>query len=477
MNLRRLIALVIILSLLFTSSLYANEKLLFGREYFKVLHKALLEAEESIYIAMYIMSVPSEKEGNNPVLSLLEDLIGAKERGVYVKVILDDTKFNVNYNAFRKLKEAGIEVGLDSPGKLLHGKGIVIDKRLVFIGSTNWTRASINDNHEFSVMAESPDMAVKFIDYISSIKITPDIPFFPNVESGVNIPSVLLTDKDGLSLLFTNHAEKAFDLYLYIIKEVANGVPRTRATRAVRGQLKIVYKDLAQYLGYDKNYYFNVRQPMNALIHKYHLIKHQPWSKHLTLTSLRGAEGDEAIISIPTTYWTYGYDKSISFKAKYMYLVSLLEAKSSSRNPYWFRSNKDLAMKYKIGERSVSTGINELERANILEVMRHIPRDLGEWGNRPANVYRLNRLVSKEEFKKGIERLNKEYGEDIVSKAVGFSNEVNEPLDIANIEVFIGLIREYGYDRVKEVMDIVRSKRLETGFRSTERVLLLLKQG
>ena len=463
MNLRRLIALFIILSLLFTSSLYANEKLLFGREYFKVLHKALLEAEESIYIAMYIMSVPSEKKGNNPVLSLLEDLIGAKERGVYVKVILDDTKFNVNYNAFRKLKEVGIEVGLDSPGKLLHGKGIVIDKRLVFIGSTNWTRASINDNHEFSVMVESPDMAVEFIDYISSIKITPDIPFFPNVESGVNIPSVLLTNKDGLSLLFTNHAEKAFDLYLYIIKEADNG------------RLKIVYKDLAQYLGYDKNYYFNVRQPMNALIHKYHLIKHIPWSKHLTLTSLRGAEGDEAI-SIPTTYWTYGYDKSLSFKAKYMYLVSLLEAKSSSRNPYWFRSNKDLAIKYKISKKSVSTGIKELERVNILEVTRHIPRDLGEWGNRPANVYRLNRLISKEEFKEGIEKLNKEYGEDIVSKARGFSGKVNEPLDIANIEVFIGLIEEYGYDRVKEVMDIVRSKRLETGFRSTERAVLLLKQ-
>lgn len=458
MNLRRLIVIFIILSLLFTQSIFASEKLLFGKEYYKALHKAFQEAEESIYIAMYIMIVPSGDEKNHPVLSLLEDLIEAKKRGVYVKVILDDGKFNVNYNAFRMLKEAGIDVGLDSPGKLLHGKGIVIDKRLMFIGSTNWTRSSINDNHEFSLVVESPDMAREFIDYVSSIKITPSIPLVPNKVGGVNIPSLLITD--GLSSLFTNSSQKAFDLYLYITKVQDNG------------RLRIVYKDLAQYLGYEGNYYFNVRQPLNKLVDRYHLLEHRPWSKYLTVRGF-GGEG----IVLPYTYWLYGYDKSLSFKAKYMYLVSLVEAKSSLRNPYWFRSNKDLAIKYNIAEGSVSRGINELERANILEVTRSIPSDLAKWEDRLANVYRVNRLVSSEEFDKGIEKLNKKYGEDIVGKAVGFSSEVNEPRDIDNIEVFIGLIEEYGYDRVEEVMDIVRSKRLETGFRSTQRVVLLLKQG
>ena len=459
MNFRRLVATVIILSLLLTQSIFANDKLLFGKDYFTALHKALEEAKNSIYVAMYLISLPGRVETGNPVSVLVEDLIRAKERGVYVKVVLDDTKFSVNYRAFRKLKEAGLDIGLDSPGKLMHGKGIVVDKKLVFIGSTNWTRASMYDNHEFSVLVDSPLIAEKLIGYISGIKLNPDIPLLSDKDPGVHMPSSLLTGKDGLSRLLTNHAKKSFDLYLYIIKE------------ADHGRLKIVYKDLARYLGYDKNYYFNVRRPLNKLVRRYRLLEHRPWSKHLTLRSFPG----ESIV-LPYNYWLYGYDKTLSFKAKYMYLVSLVEAKNSSRNPYWFRSNVDLALKYNIGERTVSSGIKELESANILEVTRHIPRDLGKWGDRPVNRYRLNRLFSKEEFKEGIERLNKEYGEDTVSKARGFSGEVNEPLDIANIEVFIGLIGEYGYDRVKEVMDIVRSKRLETGFRSTERAILLLKQ-
>jgi phosphatidylserine/phosphatidylglycerophosphate/cardiolipin synthase-like enzyme len=106
MNFRRLIAAVIILSLLLTQSVFANDKLLVGKEYFTTLHKALEEAKDSIYVAMYIISLPSGEDRNNPVSVLVEDLIKAKKRGIYVKVVLDDTKFNVNYRAFRELKEA-----------------------------------------------------------------------------------------------------------------------------------------------------------------------------------------------------------------------------------------------------------------------------------------------------------------------------------------------------------------------------------
>jgi len=331
MNFRRLVATVIILSLLLTQSTFCSDKLLFGKEYFTSLHKALGEAEDSIYVAMYLISLPSGEDVNNPVSVLVEDLVEAKNRGVYVKVVLDDTKFNVNYRAFRKLKEAGVDIGLDSPGKLMHGKGIVIDKKLVFIGSTNWTRASINDNHEFTLLVDSPTVAEKLVGYISGIKLNPDIPLFGNAVVGVDVPRSLLTGKEGLSELLTNHAEKAFDLYLYIVK------------KAKRGRLTINYKELGEYLGYSKNYYFNVRQPLNMLVRKYRLLEHGPWSKYLTI---RGIGGDS--VAIPYGYWLYGYDKTLSFKAKYMYLVSLLEASTSDRNPYWFRSVKDLAHKYHI---------------------------------------------------------------------------------------------------------------------------------
>ena len=459
MNFRRLIPTVIILSLLLTQSIFANDKLLVGKDYFSTLHKALEEAKDSIYVAMYIISLPSREDVNNPVSVLVDDLVKAKKRGVYIKVVLDDTKFNVNYRAFRKLKEAGVDIGLDSPGKLMHGKGIVIDKKLVFIGSTNWTRASIRDNHEFTLLVDSPTFAEKLIGYISGIKLNPDIPLFGDAVVGANVPSSLLTGSDDLSELLTNHAEKSFDLYLYIVK------------KAKRGKLKINYEELGKYLGYTRDYYFNVRQPLNALIKKYRLLDHRAWSKYLTLREF----GGETVV-IPYGYWLYGYDKTLSFKAKYMYLVSLLEASSSDRNPYWFRSVKDLARKYHISERSVSGGTTELEKANILEVYRHMPREVGNFSDRPSNVYRVNGLISKDDFNISLKKLEEEYPLDDVKKARELSSLLNEPNDITSIETFLNLIDDYGFDRVAEVTQEVSSKRLETGFRNVERVILLLKQ-
>ena len=459
MNFRRLVATVIILSLLLTQSIFASDKLLVGKDYFSTLHKALEEAQGSIYVAMYIISLPSGEDVNNPVSVLVDDLVKAKKRGVYVKVVLDDTKFNVNYRAFRKLKEAGVDIGLDSPGKLMHGKGIVIDKRLVFIGSTNWTRASIRDNHEFTILVDSTTLAEDLIGYISGIKLNPDIPLFGEAVVGVNIPSSLITGRDGLSSLLTNHAEKSFDLYLYIVK------------KAKRGSLKINYEELGKYLGYTKDYYFNVRQPLNVLIKKYRLLDHRPWSKYVTLREF----GGESVV-IPYGYWLYGYDKTLSFKAKYMYLVSILEASSSDRNPYWFRSVKDLARKYHMGERTVSGGTKELENLNILEVYRHMPREVGNFSDRPSNVYRVNGLISREEFEVSLRKLEEEYPLDDLEKARELSGLLNEPNDITSIETFVNLIDEYGHDRVAEVTLEVSSKRLETGFRAIERVILLLKQ-
>jgi len=460
MNFRRLIATIIILSLLLTQSAFCSDKLLFGKKYFISLHKALSEAEDSIYVAMYLISLPSGEDVNNPVSVLVEDLVEAKKRGVYVKVVLDDTKFNVNYLGFRRLKEAGVDIGLDSPGKLMHGKGIVIDKRLVFIGSTNWTRASIRNNHEFTLLVDSPLLAEELIGYISGIKLNLDVPLFGSKAIGVEIPSLLLTGPDGLSELVTGHAEKAFDLYLYIVKTSDNGL------------LRIDYKELGEYLGYSSNYYFGVRQPMNTLLRKYHLIEHRPWSKYLRVKGF-GGRG----VVVPSGYWLYGYDKRLSFRAKYMYLVSLLEAHTSSRDPYWFRSNKDLALKYHVSERTVSGGIKELERANILEVYRHIPVKRGDFENRPANVYRVNGLLKEEHLKETLEALGKKHGGELLSRAVELSGKLNEPRDIVKIETFIGLIDKYGYDRVEEVTETVSSKRIETGYRSIERVMLLLNKG
>ncbi|NQU73840.1 MAG: hypothetical protein HQ547_03915, partial [Candidatus Omnitrophica bacterium] len=219
---RLLIAVLIAISLLLAplATLSADDTtLLLGKDYFTTLHKALREAKDSIVVAMYIIKAPEEADENDPVWILTEDLIDAKERGLSVKVVLDNSKFKTSYNAFKRLKAHGVDVSLDKATKLMHGKGVVIDGEACFIGSTNWTRASINSNDEFSILIRSPEVSKRLVDYISGIGLSDNVPILREKEDGAEIPASLLTGKDGLSSMFTNHAEKSFDLYLYLVKK------------------------------------------------------------------------------------------------------------------------------------------------------------------------------------------------------------------------------------------------------------------
>jgi hypothetical protein len=468
-----LLTLLIISITPITTPAFADKtNILFGQDYFQTTNQAIEEAKQSIYLAMYLINVKPTPTAN-PASILLESLLTAHKRGVYVKVILDDTKFNINYHAYKRLKQGGIDVSLDSPQAVLHGKGIVIDSKICILGSFNWTRASLSDNYEFAIYTEDQQQAQKLLDYISSIQLSPKSPILPQQPQGLKLPASLLTSlpKSPLCELFTSHSEKAFDLYLYL-----NKIAQAQNTAT----LKINYQKLGQTLGYTEDYYFNVYQPLKKLTQKHGLIQHKPWSKYLTLKPAPTppqqptATTQEHII-IPDAYWDYGLNTKLSFPAKYLFLIALNEAQKSARNPYWFRSNKHLSEIYQIGERSVTKGITELEKENILEVYRHKPEQPGEFHDRPANNYRLNPLQSQEQFKLALQALSRKYDPDTTRKASELSAQLNEPKDLEKIETYIELIKTYGYERVEEVNSEVASKRRETGFHDISQTILLLK--
>lgn len=463
---RQFLLSILIISFVFiaTPVFGAETNILLGQEYFQTTRQAIQEAKESIYVAMYLINVEPVPT-DNPASILLEGLISAKKRGVHVKVILDDTTFKVNYNAYKRLQQAGIDVSIDSTKAVLHGKSIVIDSKICILGSFNWSRASLYNNYEFATyIKKGPQQAKKLLDYISKIELSRQPPIQPQHLQGLKLPVSLITfpPKPLLFELFTNHSEKAFDLYLYLAKKAQSQNSST---------IKINYQEFAQALGYTKNYYFNLFQPLRKLTRKYGLIQHKPWSKELNLIYT----SSKAEITIPDTYWDYGFYQKLSFPAKYMFLVSLSEAQKSNRNPYWFRSNEDLNRIYYISKRAITDGITELEKENILEVYRHKPEEPGEFDDRPANDYRLNLLQSQGQFQQALQAISDKYGSDATQKACELSSQLNEPKDLDKIETYIGLIKTYGYEKVREVNSEVASNRRESGFRDLFQVILLLK--
>ena len=457
---------ILIISLVFISTpvFAASTHILLGKDYFQTTRQFIQNAKESIYVAIYLISVEPTPT-DNPASILLESLISAKERGVHVKVILDDTTFKANYNAYKRLQQAGIDVSIDSAKTVLHGKVIVIDSKISILGSFNWSRASLSNNHEFATYLEDPQQAKRLLDYIAKIELSPQQPpIQPQEAQGLKLPVSLITapPKPLLFDLFTSHSEKAFDLYLYLAKKAQSQDSST---------IKINYQEFAEALGYTKNYYFNLFQPLRKLTRRYGLIQHKPWSKELNLIYTSSKEE----ITIPDAYWDYGFYRKLSFPAKYVFLVSISEAQRSSHNPYWFRSNEDLSRRYYISERAITDGITELEKENILEVRRFRPEEPGKFDDRLANEYRLNPLQSQEQFQESLDLLSGKYGIEITQQACQLSAQLNEPKDLEKIEIYIGLIKTYGYEKVREVNSKVASYRRESGFRAITQVILLLK--
>jgi len=97
-------------------------------KYFQAVHDQLSGAKDSIYIAMYEISIDLDKT-ESEAYKLVQDIVDAHARGVKVEVYLDRTKTydeDKNDSAFLALYRKGVPVRFITPGKRVHDKLIVI---------------------------------------------------------------------------------------------------------------------------------------------------------------------------------------------------------------------------------------------------------------------------------------------------------------------------------------------------------------
>ncbi len=128
--------------------------------------------------------VQLECHGDRTVGRIEAALAEAVKRGVAVRGILDD---GVDFNAaaVERLRALGVDVKPDTPAKMTHSKLVVVDGRIVLLGSTNWTGNSMDNNHETNVRLDDPALAALFGRYIEALRADSAAePELPSVESG-----------------------------------------------------------------------------------------------------------------------------------------------------------------------------------------------------------------------------------------------------------------------------------------------------
>lgn len=125
-----------------------------------------------------------EVHDDRAVQAIEAALAAAVKRGVRVRGLLDD---GVDFNAaaIERLLALGVEAKLDTPAKMLHSKLVVVDGRIVLLGSTNWTGNSMGNNNETNVRLDDPVLADLFGRYVAALWIDSFAePELPSVESG-----------------------------------------------------------------------------------------------------------------------------------------------------------------------------------------------------------------------------------------------------------------------------------------------------
>jgi len=147
--------------------------LLTNKDYLSALIKGIDEAQNEIFISIFSFKAGVHK--NSYPDRIVGHLAKAVKRGVDVKVILEATgRLNDELNTQNRqtgklLEEKGVKVYFDSLRTTTHTKMIVIDQRMLILGSHNFTQSALKYNNEISILLPSTDLAKRARDYMLKI--------------------------------------------------------------------------------------------------------------------------------------------------------------------------------------------------------------------------------------------------------------------------------------------------------------------
>ena len=118
-----------------------------------MLSAALAGARQSVAAEVFVLTDPD----------VIAQLASAHRRGARVRVLLDPGQ-DVNRPSLLLLRSSGVDVRwYPVPrGAKLHAKAVLLDGRRLLLGSANWSRSGLSENHELDLFAEDPQAAAAF---------------------------------------------------------------------------------------------------------------------------------------------------------------------------------------------------------------------------------------------------------------------------------------------------------------------------
>lgn len=456
-----------------------------NRLYFNETLQAIQKANESIFLLMYHLPVDPSNP-SSPVTRLVDALIQAKMRGVEVRVILDQeirterSRKGVpmkNLRAYHVLKENGISVSFDSLGKRTHAKLLVIDREIVILGSTNWSREALDENYEANLLVRSPETASAILEDFKAIElleIKRGLAPFDSQES-LRISRNFLLDKNQGPRLLEEHAERALRLYLVLI---------SKSTPTIT----VDYDETAKLLGLElmsrEAYRRQIIKVLKKLDRDYKLIRFEP--KHgkgalVTLLSPKRGQAPfeipkEDYFEIPRGFFSAGWLTTLSLRAQYSLLILYDQASYPRTSPTIQVGMETLEKRYFVSRKTLGEGFQELARQNLLEIYYGKTIDFAKKEFETAS-YVLLPFYDPKALGQQLKRLEALYGKYAFEQAQRWAGAFFKERDPAMIETLLGLRLTYPPEWVDLAMNkVILEKDVGNPARSLPYLIGILKK-
>jgi phosphatidylserine/phosphatidylglycerophosphate/cardiolipin synthase-like enzyme len=106
--------------------------------------RAIDRARHEILVGAYNLTTGS---------GIVEALLGAKGRGVDVRLVADRTAPCQRNSGIDPLARAGIPIWIDHAARIAHVKTMVIDSSVTLMGSYNWTAGAARNSEDLNLVA------------------------------------------------------------------------------------------------------------------------------------------------------------------------------------------------------------------------------------------------------------------------------------------------------------------------------------
>jgi hypothetical protein len=435
-----------------------------GASYVATMHRELGAATGSVVVSMFQMRVPEDSFQDSPALLLVSDLIAAQRRGVDVKVVLDlhseydpqssePVRDHLNGVAADMLAYAGVDVSYYPSRYHLHHKLVVIDEKVVVIGSHNWSYSAMRHNIESSSIIRSREHARAKLESIARIETIPVVPVSTAGERGtVPVPRAFLLRPNLAPIMHKENDERPFDSYLLLRRYAATNGGK---------HFSVDLQQLAADLGIDPakgaaNSRRLAIRPLRRLAEHYGLIDlNIPRGKDAEVTLLDDVLGG-AFIRVPVGYWAYGLATELKQAEKLAYLICLNEETQGLTPPFWRKSQVELARIYSATISPINEALNGLQRRDLLTINRS--PITADYKKRRPNQYGLKPLLSPAERATRWRKLEKKHTPEGIAQARALASTIGYGNDFDSADELAAAIRTYGYEAVKKTTEAVATK-------------------